>query len=169
MSILRRMDVIPKVGKPPLFCVFTMVPHEWLSIMGRYPSDFDLCGDAYAPLYHYRHTLDSRAVPDKVIAVPESVVEPEGGSREQERGDAESRCASVAGDLSLVINESYRKRRLDALSVSSRVTASVYGEAVDCLCVRTVDNLHTVEYASLLHDLSKPSSFDREIYGRTSS
>ena len=51
-----------------------------------------------------------------------------------------------------------------SVSQSGRVFGSVYGEEYRAICVRADDGKHTEEYAALLKDLGKPSSFDREVF-----
>lgn len=49
-------------------------------------------------------------------------------------------------------------------AAAARTIGSVRGELVSVMCVRGESREHTAEYASLLRDLGKPSSMDRETY-----
>jgi tRNA1(Val) A37 N6-methylase TrmN6 len=119
MTVVKRIDVIPRSDKPVLFCVFVIVLKEWTEI----------------PLFqHYFSISDHIDVIDPLKPVHTFIPS----------------C------------EQYQ--RPETSSLNGRVEGSVMGEVVETLTVRDVKGHHTHEYADLLARLSKPSSFDREIY-----
>lgn len=114
MVILRRIDVVPREGKPTLFSVFVMTLSDWINhrvIKEIYPG-------ILSEVLHNLTTHDFK---------------------ERLKRD----CAAID---------------------SGRVNGSVYGEAVESVCVRLSSGQHSEEYAEILNKLSKPSSYDRELF-----
>lgn len=125
LSVVRRLDVVPRVGKPALFCVFVIVLDSWLE---------DVRSSSLFP---------SLSTPS-------------------------SNTSDIAMDISSDQGLGSYRSVLDLLppdAVSGlRVESSVRGETCEVLTVREANLEHTIEYAQLLRELGKPSSFDREIY-----
>jgi hypothetical protein len=109
LTIVRRLDVIPRDGKPPLFCVFVIVLDSWLQ---ECESRND---DSFPPL-----------------------------------------SAFAPGPVADLLPANARE--------GLRVEGSVRGEVCEIMTVRESNLEHTAEYAQLLRDLGKPSSFDKEVY-----
>lgn len=144
LVVLKRTDVVPKVGKPPLFSVFVVALYQWLG------------NDYITSNYPNLHT-------EKLMTLKDACNESEIHSL---LASASFESIVTADSLSKALHIVAGHVTQDASSVSQsgRVFGSVYGEEYDAICVRAADGTHTVEYAALLRDLNKPSSFDREIF-----
>lgn len=109
LTIVRRVDVVPREGKQSLFCVFVIVLDSWLRVGEIHHNDCFPPLSAFSP-------------------------------------------APVADLLPPNAREGLR------------VEGSIRGEVIEVMTVRDMNMEHTAEYAKLLQDLGKPSSFDKEVF-----
>lgn len=74
-------------------------------------------------------------------------------------------CPEIFPILEPCLPAPFKIAAANAASAAIRVDQSLRGEEITILTVRRRENKdHTTEYQSLLRDLGKPSSADREIY-----
>jgi tRNA1(Val) A37 N6-methylase TrmN6 len=121
LVVLRRVDVIPREGKPSLFSVFVLTLAAWRE----------------AAVGPFNSLLSEAFVANAARIRPT--------------------------ELDVFCNQLSTSSGTTAAR-GGRVVGSVCGEATEELCVRTATGEHTPEYATLLRTLSKPSSFDKEVF-----
>jgi tRNA1(Val) A37 N6-methylase TrmN6 len=145
LVILKRIDVIPKRKKRTLFCVFVITLETWInhkSIQSNYPS-----------LNYLNITFDNL---EERVNLANFL------------HDIESHEFSTTHLIAAAKNTKDKNNMYDNKNILKKpvyyVTGSVHGEKIESLCVREESGLHTTEYALLLQELSKPSSYNKEIY-----
>jgi tRNA1Val (adenine37-N6)-methyltransferase len=142
LVIVERTDVVPRTGKPTLFCVFVIVTQSWLKAspgkLGPLPAP-----SISAELFNPAIDID---ILDPSYRVPTG--------------------ASLRGEIIHVLT--VRETAAPTASVPSyAATATATGMGGDVAVGQTAQQQHlhhSAEYAKLLHDLGKPNSFDRETF-----
>lgn len=161
LSVIHRTDVVPRTGKPVLFCVFVIVRNEWLEQHQQHKYQWgDLIPPALSdkifdpainllildPSYRVPEGVSLRGETVRVLTVREPVTIPT--------------AASV-----VAVTHAGNGRDNDNNNNSSNSSSSSFDHHQHQKQLHhNARTVHSKEYQQLLRDLGKPSSADIEMY-----
>lgn len=154
LRVIVRLDVVPREGKPVLFCVFVMCAAESAeALRGRFRSE-DFTPHGQSP-YHAAEDVyvDAPAAASSVSAAAERTTSSSGeGSGDDDAGDEVLRSERAAAGSDHTNRK--KAKRVPPVRVHP---GSVDGELVVSITVRDAKGVRTREYAKLLREMGKPS------------